>query len=50
MKVRDVMTKESVSCGLDTTLAAAAAQMQTNNFGFLPVVGDGGNVIGVITD
>jgi len=50
MKVRDVMTKESVSCSLDTTLAAAAAQMQANNFGFLPVVGDGGNVIGVITD
>lgn len=50
MKVRDVMTKQSVSCGLDTTLAAAATLMRENNFGFLPIIGEGGNVIGAITD
>jgi CBS domain-containing protein len=50
MKVRDVMTKQSVSCQLDTTLGAAATLMLENNLGFLPVVGDGGNVIGALTD
>ena len=50
MKVRDVMTKQTVSCRLDTTLAAAAELMQKNRCGFLPVIGQGENVIGVITD
>jgi len=50
MKVREVMTKQTAFCGLDTTLAAAAKTMQDNNCGFLPVAGEGGNVIGVITD
>lgn len=50
MKVRDVMTRETAFCGLDTSLAAAVGIMQKFNCGFLPVVGEGGNVIGVITD
>ena len=50
MKVRDVMTKQTAFCGLDTNLASAAEIMQKNNCGFLPVVGEGGNVVGVITD
>lgn len=50
MKVRDVMTKQAVFCGLDTTLAAAVELMSDNVCGFLPVVGEGGNVIGAITD
>lgn len=50
MKVRDVMRKQAVSCGLDTNLAAAVELMCKNACGFLPVVGEGGNVIGVITD
>ena len=50
MKVRDVMTKYCVSCGPDTTLAAAVELMRQNACGFLPVVGEGGNVIGVVTD
>jgi CBS domain-containing protein len=50
MKVRDVMTKQAVFCGLDTTLAAAVEVMSGNGCGFLPVVGEGGNVIGAITD
>lgn len=50
MKIRDVMRKQAVFCGLDTNLAAAVELMGKSECGFLPVVGDGGNVIGVITD
>jgi CBS domain-containing protein len=50
MKVREVMTKETVSCGLDSSLASAVETMRKTNRGFLPVIGDGGNVVGVITD
>jgi CBS domain-containing protein len=50
MKVRDVMTKNASFCGPESTLEEASFLMQTNNCCFLPVVGDGGNVIGVITD
>jgi CBS domain-containing protein len=49
MKVREVMG-EPVFCGLDTTLMAAVELMRNNNCGFLPIVGEGGNVIGVISD
>jgi len=50
MKVRDLMTAEPSSCGLDTNLSTAAELMWRIGCGFLPVVGEGGNVIGVITD
>jgi CBS domain-containing protein len=50
MKVREVMRNQAVFCALETTLAAAIELMRNNSCGFLPVVGEGGNVIGVITD
>ena len=50
MKVREVMAKNPGFCGPETTLEQAIFLMRRNNCGFLPVVGDGGNVIGVITD
>jgi len=50
MKVRDVMTKAPIFCGWETNLSKAAELMWRNGCGFLPVVGEGGNVIGVITD
>jgi len=50
MKVRDVMTKQVSFSNPDTTLDQAVRSMQHKNCGFLPVVGEGGNVIGVITD
>jgi len=50
MKVRDVMAKQPTSCDLDTSLSIAAELMWRNRCGFLPVVGEGGNVVGVITD
>jgi CBS domain-containing protein len=50
MKVREVMTREAIFCGPESTLEEAAFLLRKHNCGFLPVVGDGGNVIGVITD
>jgi len=50
MKVREVMTKKACFCGPESTLEEASFLIRKNNCGFLPVVGDGGNVIGVITD
>lgn len=50
MKVREVMTRKAVFCGPESTLEEATFLMRRHNCGFLPVVGDGGNVIGVITD
>lgn len=50
MKVREVMAKQASFCGPETTLEEASFLMRRHNCGFLPVVGDGGNVIGVITD
>jgi CBS domain-containing protein len=50
MRVRDVMAKQTSCCGPDASLAAAAECMWKNGVGFLPIVGEGGNVIGVITD
>jgi CBS domain-containing protein len=44
------MSRETSFCGSDASLAAAAECMWRNGVGFLPVVGEGGNVIGVITD
>jgi CBS domain-containing protein len=50
MKVREVMTRKAIYCGPESTLEEASFLMRKNNCGFLPVVGDGGNVIGVVTD
>jgi CBS domain-containing protein len=50
VKVRDVMTKRTISCTPETNLAEAALLMWKHACGFLPVIGEGGNVIGVITD
>jgi CBS domain-containing protein len=50
MKVRELMTREAASCGLDASLATAVHLMEKRHLGFLPVTGDGGNVIGAITD
>ena len=50
MKVQEVMTEDVKSCFPDTNLATAAALMWQNDCGVLPVVVDGGNPVGVITD
>jgi len=50
MKVREIMTPKAAFCGPESSLEEACFLMRRHNCGFLPVVGDGGNVIGVITD
>jgi len=50
MKVQDVMTSNVKSCRPATSLAAAAILMWEEDVGVLPVVGDVGRVIGMITD
>ena len=44
------MTREVQTCQLDTNLSAAAMQMWNGDFGVLPVLADGGKLVGVITD
>ena len=50
MKVQDVMTSDTKVCSPQTDLASAAMLMWDGDFGTLPVVADGGRVVGMITD
>jgi len=50
MKVQDVMKRDVHTCRPDTNLAMAAMQMWDGDFGVLPVLADGGKVVGMITD
>jgi CBS domain-containing protein len=49
MKIREVMTRQPTVCGPLDSLASAAMQMWSGDFGMLPVVEDE-HLIGVITD
>jgi len=48
--VRDVMTSNAVFVRADTTLAEAAALMLRRRIGTLPVTGEAGEVVGLLTD
>lgn len=50
MKVREIMTPQAKTCTPTDTLAAASRCMWDNDCGILPVVKDGGKVVGLITD
>ena len=50
MRVEEIMTKEVSYCAPGTNAAAAAEMMWTKNCGSLPVVEDGGRVLGIVTD
>jgi uncharacterized protein (DUF2267 family)/CBS domain-containing protein len=50
MKVKEVMTKKVKTCTPETDLAAVAETMWRRDCGMLPVVEDGGKVVGIITD
>jgi CBS domain-containing protein len=50
MKVVDIMTRTAYQCRPETNLGSATEFMWTRNCGFLPVVGQEGKVVGVITD
>ena len=50
MRVQDIMVTEVKSCRPGTDLAAVTQIMWANDCGALPVVDNGGKVIGMITD
>jgi len=50
MRVEEIMTKDVSSCAPATNAAAAAEIMWNKNCGSLPIVEDGGRVVGMVTD
>jgi CBS domain-containing protein len=50
MRVEQLMSQPAVTCRSDDSLHTAARLMWDHDCGALPVVGDGGKVVGVITD
>ncbi len=50
MNVRSIMRGGVQFCGLEDDLVVAGTKMEEGNCGFLPVLGDGGHVVGVLTD
>ncbi len=50
MRVRDIMTTRVWSCSYNATVASAAETMLDRDCGFVPVVGNEGEVLGVVTD
>jgi CBS domain-containing protein len=50
VKIKDIMTSEPKTCSPDTNLASAAELMLNADCGILPVVEDGGKLVGIVTD
>jgi CBS domain-containing protein len=50
MKVKEIMSTNPKACTLTDNLSAAAGLMWENDCGILPVVAEGGKVVGLITD
>src|SRR5207249_10690242 len=50
MKVRDAMAKTVTSAKKNDKVIDVAKKMKQEDAGFIPVIQDGGTVIGVITD
>jgi len=49
LKVRDIMTTDVVTVKTDTTVRELAEIFTTRRIGSVPVVDDGGNLIGIVT-
>src|SRR5215471_17753465 len=50
MQVAEIMTKDVCSCSPGMNAATAAELMWNKNCGSLPIVEDGGRVVGIVTD
>jgi CBS domain-containing protein len=50
MKVKELMTTSPAACTLTNTLADAGGMMWQHDCGVLPIVAEGGKVVGLITD
>ena len=50
MKVKDIMTDRVIRVHPEECVAVAARQLATNHIGAMPVCGNDGRVLGVVTD
>jgi CBS domain-containing protein len=50
MKVKEIMTRDAKVCDLNASVAEAAKMMWDNDCGVLPVLKDGKEIVGLITD
>ncbi len=50
MKVKEIMSTNAKVCTLTDNLSSAAGLMWKNDCGIIPVVAEGGKVVGLITD
>jgi CBS domain-containing protein len=50
MRIRDIMNKPVVSCRPNDALSVAAQAMWEHDCGAVPVAGDDGRLVGIITD
>jgi CBS domain-containing protein len=50
MKIKDIMTGDIATCDLNASLTYAAKEMWDHDCGVLPVLKDGKEVVGIITD
>ena len=50
MKIQEIMSKPAITCRLGDNLNTAAQRMWESDCGTIPVVDDGGNAVGMITD
>lgn len=50
MKIEEIMTRSVATCRMQETLSTAAQKMWDRDCGVLPIVGDDGRLVGIITD
>jgi CBS domain-containing protein len=50
MRIEQIMSQPAITCREDQTLSAAAGLMWDHDCGVVPIVGDGGVVVGMLTD
>ena len=50
MRIEQLMSQPAINCGQNDTLNTAARLMWENDCGVLPVVGDDGRLVGIVTD
>jgi CBS domain-containing protein len=50
MRVEEVMTKNPLTCSMDTTVVDVARRMAEQDIGFIPIVDGQGRAIGTVTD
>jgi acetoin utilization protein AcuB len=50
LELKDIMTKDVLTCGVNDTIKTAALLMQENKIGAIPVVDNKRKVVGIITE